>query len=179
LFGITLQKDTGLNLVDLNRHNGLSGAMVASKDHFEAVGVPITPIDDANIWNPYQVAAITVKDPSGNLLAQTRTMSPVSDEINCAKCHGNDSFNDILEKHDKLSGTSLQNQKPVLCASCHSDPALGKMEAGQDQYLSDRIHGFHSRVTNPPGCYDCHPGKVTQCSRSLAHTAAWKMSRLR
>jgi len=99
-------------------------------------------------------------------------MTPISDEINCAKCHGSDAFNDILKKHDQNSGTDLVNQKPVLCAGCHGDPALGKPEAGQYHYLSDRIHGFHSQIASPPACYDCHPGQKTQCSRSLAHTSA-------
>ena len=172
LFGVNLEKNKGLNLSDPNLHNGLSGTMVVNKDHFEAIGIPLTPIDDFNNWNPYQVASFTVKDSNGKVLAQTKTMAPISDEINCAKCHGSDAFNDILQKHDKLNGTNLQNQKPVLCASCHGDPALGKPNAGQDHYLSDRIHGFHGQLASPPNCYDCHPGTVTQCSRSTAHTAA-------
>lgn len=172
VFGVGLEKNTGLNLSSPNVHNGLSGGMSANKDHFEAIGIPLTPIDDSNNWNPYQVAAITVKDSGGKVLAQTRTMAPISDEINCAKCHGNDAFNDILQKHDQLSGTDLLSQKPVLCASCHGDPALGKPEAGPYHYLSDHIHGFHADLDSPPGCYDCHPGKVTQCSRSESHTAA-------
>jgi hypothetical protein len=172
LFGISLAKNTGLNLSDPNLHNGLSGSMIAKGDHFEAVGIPLTPIDDTNTWNPYQVAEITVKDASGNILAQTRTMAPISDEINCSKCHGADAFNDILRKHDSRNGTNLVNSRPVLCASCHADPALGAHKTPGIKYLSEAVHGFHSTLANQPACYDCHPGKVTQCSRSIAHTAA-------
>jgi hypothetical protein len=172
LFGLSLEKNTGLNLSDPNVHNSLSGSMAAKTDHFEAVGIPLTPIDDSNVWNPYQVAEITVKDSGGNTLAQTRTMAPISTEINCAKCHGSDAFNDILVKHDTNQGTTLVNQEPVLCASCHGDPALGVAEAGPNQYLSERIHGFHAGLASQPTCYDCHPGQTTQCSRSLAHTAS-------
>jgi hypothetical protein len=171
IFGADLAKNTGLNLSDLNVHNGLSGTMAKKTDLFEAVGIPLTPIDDSNTWNPYQVAEITVKDASGKVVAQTRTMAPISDEINCAKCHGSDAFNDILTKHDAKNGTDLQNQKPVLCASCHGDPALGSPKTNP-KYLSDAVHGFHSTLASPPACYDCHPGKTTQCSRSLAHTSA-------
>ena len=171
LFGADLAKNTGLNLSDPNVHNGLSGTMAKKTDLFEAVGIPLTPIDDSNTWNPYQVAEITVKDASGKVVAQTRTMAPISDEINCAKCHGSDAFNDILTKHDAKNGTDLQNQKPVLCASCHGDPALGSPKTNP-KYLSDAVHGFHSTLASPPACYDCHPGKTTQCSRSLAHTSA-------
>jgi hypothetical protein len=168
LFGVELEKDTGLNLSDPNVHNGLSGPMAVQSDHFEAVGIPLVPVDDAGNWSPYQVAEIIVTDNAGNMLAQTRTMAPVSDEMNCAKCHGSDTYNDILQKHDQLSGTNLANQTPVLCASCHGDPALGNTKPGVG-YLSASMHGFHAGVASPPSCYDCHPGQNTQCSRSLAH----------
>jgi hypothetical protein len=143
--------------------------MAVESDHFEVVGVPLTPIDDSNFWSPYQVAVIVVKDSSGSTVAETKTMAPVSDEINCAKCHGADAFNDILAKHDTKNGTKLVSQKPVLCASCHGDPALGGTKPGTS-YLSEAIHGFHATVNNVPACYDCHPGDKTKCSRSLAHS---------
>jgi hypothetical protein len=171
LFGIQLVKDTGLNLVDPAIHNGLSGKMVAKADHFEADGIPITPINDDGSWNPYQVGQITVRNAAGAVVAQTDATVPISSEINCAKCHGGDAFQDILVKHDTRNGTSLVNSQPVLCASCHGDPALGAPKNG-NKYLSDAVHGFHSTVDPQPNCYDCHPGGVTQCSRSLAHTTA-------
>jgi hypothetical protein len=171
LFGIDLAKNTGLNLTDPNIHNGLSGKLVAKTDHFEAIGIPLTPINDDGSWNPYQVGEISVKDSSGRLVAQTDTTLPISDEINCSKCHGNNAFQDIVQKHDKNVGTNLVNQEPVLCASCHGDPALGSPKTGT-KYLSDAMHGFHSTVSPQPSCYECHPGQVTECSRSLAHTAS-------
>jgi hypothetical protein len=170
LFGIDLARNKGLNLRQSNVNNGLSGQMSNFSDHFEAVGIPLTPVDDSNIWNPYQVAEVTVKNSGGQVLAKTRTMAPVSSEMNCAKCHGSDAYNDILKKHDSKNGTKLMSQKPVLCASCHGDPALGATSAGQSGYLSQKIHGYHAQVANPPSCYDCHPGQVTKCSRSLAHS---------
>jgi hypothetical protein len=171
LFGVNLAKDTGLNLVNQDLHNSLSGKLVAVNDHFQVNGIPLTPINDDGSWNPYQVGQITVKDSSGKIVAQTDVTIPVSDEINCSKCHGSNPFQNILEKHDKNNGTNLVSQAPVLCASCHGDPALGVMDAGPLHYVSDHIHGFHAGVSPQPACYDCHPGKMTQCSRSLAHTA--------
>jgi hypothetical protein len=172
LFGIELARNTGLNLVDSNIHNGLSGTMTAKADHFEAIGIPLTPVNDDGSWNPYQVGLITVKDAAGNVVAQTDVTLPISDEIDCGKCHGADPFQDILEKHDTRNGTDLVDQEPVLCASCHGDPALGTANIGEARYLSEAVHGFHATVSPQPACYDCHPGQVTQCSRSLAHTAA-------
>ncbi|MDX9772442.1 MAG: hypothetical protein RBT02_03360 [Bacteroidales bacterium] len=166
LFGLaTLEHDVGLT------GNRLSGVMTAGTDHFEATGIPVTPVNDMGAWDPLQVAEITVKDKSGKTVASTRATVPTSDDINCAKCHGQDAFNDILARHDDENGTSLMDSKPVLCAECHGSAALGKMGRGSSgKYLSEALHGFHA--DKEASCYDCHPGNTTKCNRSAKHTAA-------
>ncbi len=150
---------------------GLSGKMKLVSDHFTAEGIPVVPVNDAGTWDPYQVMEIKVKDAGGSVIATTQATVPTSDEINCAKCHsgGQSSvFTNILKTHDASMGTTLADQKPVLCATCHGSPALGTVGPGvSGKYLSQAIHGFHS--TKNASCYDCHPGVTTQCSRSLAH----------
>jgi len=178
LFGVAPAVDHGLNLDDPAVSNGLAGTMLAKSGYFIASGIPVTPINDGNTWNPYQMIEVIAKDGStGAILARTRTTIPTSDEINCGKCHGNSTdqsvvFNDILAKHDAHNGTTLLSSKPVLCAQCHGSPALGSSGAGSSgKYLSQAIHGFHSGLATKPACYDCHPGAVTQCNRSTKHTA--------
>jgi hypothetical protein len=183
LFGVVLAQDTGLNLVEPTRHNGLSGVMVPSGTHFEVDGVPAVPVDDAGQWNPYQVAEITVTDNTSKaVLVQTRATVPTSDEINCVICHAQDGpgtvsiggggpsvFGNILAAHDALHTTDLQSSGPVLCASCHSSPVLGTPgPASPAMYLSAAIHGSHADRNTI--CYDCHPGIVTRCSRSIVHS---------
>ncbi len=164
LFGSAIPQDVGLT------GTGMSGLMDMSGDHFIAEGIPVTPVDDDGVWNPYQVALIRVKDAEQNVIAETRAMVPVSDEIDCARCHGTDTWNDILVKHDEEHSTNHVNSKPVLCASCHGSPALGTTGPGSSgTYLSAAIHGSHP--TRGASCYDCHPGQQTKCMRSLEHTA--------
>jgi hypothetical protein len=174
LFNVTLAHDTGLNLDTPGINNGLSGAMVAKADHFQVNGIPLTPVNDSGTWNPYQVAIITVKNQAGAVLATTRATVPTSDEINCAKCHGNattDPLLDVMQKHDAIHGTNLVGSKPVLCADvCHGSPALGIPLGSSGKYLSEAIHSFHA--TKGAHCYDCHPGSTTSCNRSIKHTAA-------
>ena len=111
-----------------------------------------------------------IKDASGATVAQTQATVPTSDEITCTKCHGADAFNTILRLHDARHQTTLFASKPVLCASCHGSPALGQSGPGSSgKYLSQAMHGFHA--TKNAACYDCHPGSITKCSRSIAHTA--------
>jgi hypothetical protein len=184
LFGTTLANDTGLNLVEPSRHNGLSGTMVPSSDHFEANGVPVVPVLDNGTWDPFQVAEVVVKDSSGKELIKTQATVPTSDEINCAKCHDKNGeateeigggtsnvFENILALHDDSNGTSLLTETPVLCASCHGSPALGQSGPGTDGYLSKVIHSKHAEEAEGITCYNCHPGNTTKCSRSKAHTA--------
>jgi len=168
LFGLTPDDDVGLT------GSGLSGTMVSVGTHYEIDGIPVTPVDDDNIWNPYQVIEITAKDSSGTVIATTKATVPTSDEINCGKCHpGNtvaEIFADILEKHDDEAGTNLLGSTPVLCVDCHGSPPLGTTGSGSsDHYLSEVIHNSHA--DRGASCYDCHPGDTTQCSRSLAHTS--------
>jgi hypothetical protein len=163
LFGTTLPNNIGLT------GSAMAGNMIVENNHFIITGVPVTPYDDNLTWNPYQVAVIVVEDLNGNVLATTTNTVPVSDEINCAKCHGANAFDDILTKHDAAESTSLMANKPVLCASCHPDPALGA-QGTSIMYLSQAIHGFHA--DKGAACYDCHPGETTQCNRSLRHTSA-------
>jgi hypothetical protein len=176
LFGVSLAPDTGLNLVDPAIHNGLSGTMLLKGNHFEVDGVPVVPINDAGTWDPYQIAEIVVRDASTSAeLARTRATVPTSDEINCAKCHGQKigdlEIKSVLEEHDKAEETTfVADGVPVLCADCHGSPALGQTGPGSSElYLSQVIHGFHSTTT--AACYDCHPGTTTKCNRSTAHTA--------
>lgn len=149
---------------------GLSGEMEARGDHFVAEGIPVVPVNDAGTWDPYQVAVILVKNASGEELARTKAVVPVSDEINCNKCHGADPWADIIVKHDEEHLTALADTVPFLCALCHGSPVLGHTTPGSSGiFLSKAIHGSHA--DRGASCYDCHPGPVTQCSRSERHTA--------
>lgn len=186
LFGVTLASNTGLNLEDPTVNNGLSGTMLVKGDHFQVNGIPVTPIDDSGVWNPYQVVEVTVKDGSGTVVAQTQATVPTSDEIRCDKCHlpsaanNNNAFLDVLQKHDKLHTPPdglLVPSAPVLCARCHGAPELGTDGPGDAGiYLSAAIHKAHAARTAPDGspisCFDCHPGSITRCNRSLSHTAS-------
>ena len=99
---------------------------------------------------------------------------PVSWEIRCDLCHhtaGLSTATDILQAHDRLHGTDLEHSKPVLCAGCHADPALGLTGQAGVPNLSSAMHGAHaarmSVVQLDVECYACHPGVRTQCLRDV------------
>jgi hypothetical protein len=170
LFGVNLTRGIGL------AGFGLSGTMKVVSDHFEAIGVPALPYKDDMTWQPYQRASLNLY-VGGVKVANTQCVVPVSDEMNCQKCHRTGGAaapgiatatveGNILTLHDRREGTRLMASRPVLCASCHSDNALGAKGKTGVKSLSYDMHVKHASLSSQPTCYDCHPGANTQCNRS-------------
>ncbi len=172
IFGATLSPNVGLS------GKGLAGSMDATGNHFLAEGVPVTEFSDSAPTTPdyFQLARMIVKDLSGTTLAQSDVVAPVSSEMRCDVCHNSPSPTNfrlnILQKHDNEEGTLLASQansgNPVLCSSCHADPALGMPGKAGLPSLSAAMHGKHAGETN--NCYACHPGPNTQCLRDVMST---------
>ncbi len=175
LFGKTLPLGIGLT------GNGLSGTMKPGNGEYVATGVPALPynrIGRSLVWQPYQTAVMTAT-LNNVIIGQERVVVPVSDEMNCAKCHSANGVAGkgikastvegyILTLHDLRSKTKLMASRPVLCASCHSDNALGTPGVKGVSSMSLAMHNKHSTIAVQPACYDCHPGNKTQCNRSMA-----------
>lgn len=165
LFGVTPANNIGLT------GEGLTGSMTfaAGENYFKVEGVPITPYTDANLVteSPYQLTLIKVYDLSSNLLASTQSVMPVSNELSCVSSGCHNSEQNILNSHESVSGFD-PNVKPILCANCHRDNALGKPGHVGTPPFSQAIHQKHGSITN--NCYKCHPGPTTQCFRDIMKT---------
>jgi hypothetical protein len=174
LFGVNLAPGIGL------AGNGVNGTMKWTTSYvYEAKWVPALPESDNGTWNPFQAGKISLKNSAGTVLASTQIVVPVSDEMSCQKCHATGGIaapgiamptleQNILKLHDMRHGTNLVNQRPVLCAKCHSDNALGAAGTAGVPSLSYSMHTKHASLAaaQQPNCYDCHPGPKTQCNRS-------------
>ena len=146
-------------------------------DHqwFTAFGIPITDTDDQGQYNNYPMLRIQAFDKSsGELLASTDIVVPVSDEMHCSECHSNGGEaadaatanqlgvaswstsnnpeiqyrENVLILHDAINGTSLVADKPVMCATCHYSPALdltGAGPQGPQTYLPSLSKAIHTR----------------------------------
>ncbi|WP_028576530.1 cytochrome ubiquinol oxidase subunit I [Desulfomicrobium escambiense] len=174
---------------------GLSGDMKLNEKNltFVADGIPVLPYTDDGGVNPYPVFTIEARDAaSGELLATTRVVAPVSTEIGCKHCHGGEwrrddvtgisaaTASDVLARHDRRHKTDLQAQaasgRPVLCQSCHPDPLLNAAGRPELLNLPTAIHGFHANyMTGMEGaqaCRACHPESFTRCARGVHATQA-------
>ncbi|MBI1320251.1 MAG: hypothetical protein GC168_15095 [Candidatus Hydrogenedens sp.] len=169
LFGVSLPLDVGLT------GNGLAGPMKPRKEimDWQATGIPLTQITDAGKSNALQLAELSVKQ-SGTEIARTDIVVPVSWEISCNLCHekpGVSVDTAILQAHDQMHGTNLENSKPVVCGSCHAQPPLGLAGQPGVASLSSAMHSAHAarmdQVTLANSCYACHPGVETQCLRDV------------
>ncbi|MCG3125373.1 MAG: hypothetical protein CHACPFDD_00191 [Phycisphaerae bacterium] len=152
----------------------MSGTMSPTgHNDWAVVGIPIVPTDDLGRDSPYPLATITVKK-DGNVVARTQSVVPVSTEITCNLCHntpGISTATDVLRAHDRMHGTTLESQKPVLCANCHADNALGLPGQSGVPNFSSAMHSAHAPRMGGLGlaevCYACHPGIRTQCQRDV------------
>ncbi|MFA6043812.1 MAG: hypothetical protein WC718_02405 [Phycisphaerales bacterium] len=170
LFGVNLAPDIGL------AGHGLSGTMGPTTNRdWSAIGIPLTPINDDGREDPYPFATINVRSRNnGSVLASTQAVVPVSWEIGCNLCHGSATESvghSVLAAHDRLHGTTLVNQMPVNCSSCHADPAVGAPGTPGVPYFSIAMHSSHAsrlgQIQIDNACYACHPGNRTQCLRDV------------
>jgi hypothetical protein len=163
IFGTTLAPNIGLTGA------GLTGSMKIADNHFYIDGIPITPYTDADLQNidPYQQGLLKLYDLNNNLLATANPVIPVSNEISCIGngCHSSEAS--IINNHEQEGGFE-PNNKPIFCAKCHADNALGTTGSGEAGIFSYRIHNKHASITND--CYKCHPGPKTKCLRDTMFT---------
>ena len=78
---------------------------------------------------------------------------------------------------DGLYESVVQDNHPVLCASCHLSEAIPDSGHPDVPPLTEAVHGLHATVIDPAtgvplgttlnraACYRCHPGGETRCLR--------------
>ncbi len=164
LFNTNLANDTGLSG---NMTPSLSLKQLkynATYNWWEATGLPLTPYNDDGSKNYYPMVKVTAKDTSGTVLATTKVVLPISDEMDCKACHGSNSGynatkpatgweNDSnAEKDFKYNILKLHDQKFPTAVS---DNQTALKAAGYNNYDSA---GLYASATNgnPVLCATCH-----------------------
>ncbi len=123
----------------------------ASYNQFSAVGIPLIPYDDNWNKNTYPMMKLVARDASGTIIASTRIVLPVSDEMDCRACHAsgvktsaipaqgwvNDPNSDrdyklnILRKHDEKQARSQVYQGALTTAGYSADGLYATALGGQ------------------------------------------------
>ena len=170
LFGLPqpLAADVGLTGLAMpgSANQAQATSFDASHSFFIAEGIPITPYDDAQAKNPYPMMRLVARDGSGNVVASTNVVLPVSDEMDCRVCHGSGSgvaarpaagwVNDpspdrdyrlnILRLHDERRGASPTYQAALL-AHGYSGSGLYNTAAGGKPILCAACHASNALGT--------------------------------
>ena len=164
LFNANPSPDTGLtgnHVPDLSEHElSYNG----TQQWWEAMGLPITPYNDDGSKNYYPMVQITAKDLSGNVLATTQVVLPVSDEMDCRACHGSTSgygatqpaagwVNDPdAEKDYKWNILRLHDDKFPTAVSAYQSELQAAGYTGYDDAGLETTAGNG----NPILCATCH-----------------------
>ena len=115
----------------------------ASRNWFIAEGIPITPYDDAGNKNPYPLMKVTARDVVGDLLASTRIVLPVSDEMDCRGCHASGS------RAGRATGCGLGLRPEPRAGLSPQRPPAPRRAAGVEPGL--RVRRSRRPATTRPG----------------------------
>ncbi len=151
---------------------GMTGELDSAGNFFIAHGIPITPFQDNDLIHesPFQLVHLVARSKTtGNVLASTDAVIPVSNEVGCVQSGCHTSAQNILDEHEDVS--NFNRNGPVLCASCHASNALGTTGIPEAKSFSYRMHNEHKTSAGPKNdiatCYKCHPGPNTECLRDI------------
>ncbi|MDO8455102.1 MAG: multiheme c-type cytochrome [Sulfurimonas sp.] len=134
----------------------------ASSGKWEADGIPIVNRDDNNAINYYPMVRVVAKNTAGTTLATADVVLPVSDEMDCKKCHastvsssaarpiaGWENSADALKDY-KLNILKLHDEKhPINAADLSSVKAKGYTNYQTSLYDT-------AKAGTPILCASCH-----------------------
>ncbi len=87
LFGVNLAKDMGLKGFPVQSRTPADMKYDPAHSWWIAEGIPTSPTDDDGTTNHYPLVKVVAKDMQGKVLAVTKTVLPISDEMDCRRCH--------------------------------------------------------------------------------------------
>ena len=93
LLGATLATDTGLTGIKTPSKTPQRMTFNTTHQWWEAEGIPLTPYNDDGSKNYYPLVKVVAKDSIGTILSEATTVLPVSDEMDCKRCHESNSPN--------------------------------------------------------------------------------------
>ncbi len=106
LFNTTLQPNVGLKGNPVSSKTPAAMTYIAAQDWWSAEGIPMIPRNDDGSTNEYPMVKVVAKNTAGKILAETITVLPVSDEMDCKKCHSSTvGYNDTQPRSGFVNDT--------------------------------------------------------------------------
>jgi hypothetical protein len=91
LYGANLAPNVGLGGWSTASLTPQTMSFDQASSMYQAVGIPITPYDDAMSFNTYPMVRVVARDTTGKQLAEGHVVLPVSNEMTCIACHASGS----------------------------------------------------------------------------------------
>ena len=130
---------------------------------WEAEGIPLTPYNDDGSKNYYPLVKVTAKDTQGHLLATAKVVLPVSDEMDCKRCHASNSLApDAKPRAGWVNDTDPEKDFKYNVLRLHDEHIPN---AVKDHIASLRAKGYNynvngleatARAGTPILCAACH-----------------------
>ena len=163
LFGVYPGLDKGLNLSDPNTHNPVPSLTPAPMTYdsangwWVAEGIPLTPYDDNGVKNFYPMVKVVAKDSSGTVLASTKVVLPVSDEMSCKSCHASNSDVDAKPSAGWLNNSDPEKDWKMNILLLHDEkfPDAIATAGKQTQYTGGTLLATANNG-QPILCASCH-----------------------
>ena len=163
LFHSVLEPDVGLTHNNTPTNTPKPMGYNRNKNIWEATGLPLTPYNDDGSKNYYPLVKVIAKDTGGNILATTKVVLPVSDEMDCRLCHASNSGYDAAkpgsgwendndpEKDYKYNILKLHDEK-------FPDAVIQNQNALQNKGYTYDTAGLYAtaRGGQPILCASCH-----------------------
>ena len=165
-YGATLPMEVGLTGLRMPGPGNTPQPLTFSGQFnwFEALGIPIIPVDDAGRQNPYPLLRLTAKTTSGAVLATTDVVAPVSGEMDCRACHGSNSgpaakpgagwVNDPVASRDyRLNILRLHDEN-------HLDDPVFQAALAANGFRADGLYPTVTLAATPILCAKCHASEA-------------------
>jgi hypothetical protein len=135
----------------------------ATNSWFEAVGIPITSMDDTHNTNYYPMVLVTAKSGNGQILATTKVTLPVSDEMSCVACHASTNGTNAAANAAKPKAGWAFDSNTVTDWKKNILRLHDQMQAGNTKYTDalaakGLTGGLYASAINgkPALCATCH-----------------------
>ncbi|MCB4753753.1 MAG: cytochrome c3 family protein [Sulfurovum sp.] len=158
-----LTADTGLTGTKTASRGPQALTFNATHGWWEAEGIPITPYNDDGSKNYYPLVKVVAKDTRGNILATTKTVLPVSDELDCKRCHAsNSTLNDARPTKGWVNNANPEKDFKLNILRLH-DQKIPNAVSNNIGLLRKKGYNYHTRGLEatanngtPVLCAACH-----------------------
>jgi len=165
-YGVALPLEVGLTGVRMPGPTNAPQPLTFSSSFnwFEALGIPIIPVDDAGRSQPYPLLRLTARNASGTVLATTDVVAPVSGEMDCRACHGSDAGPAARPAAGWVNNPHASRDYRLNILRLHDEKHLGEpvfqAALAANDFRADGLHATATIGATPILCAKCHASEA-------------------